>query len=48
MVRFVSANISMFRYEGKENSMEFMNGFLDDEINNMKNFLQGLVTPIPH
>ena len=35
------------RYEGKENSMEFMNGFLDDEMQNMKTFLQLVSSPPP-
>ena len=36
-----------FRYEGKENSMEFMNGFLDDEAANMRQFLNLISSPPP-
>jgi len=35
------------RYEGKENSMEFMNGFLDEENANMKKFLELVSGPPP-
>ena len=35
------------RYEGKENSMEFMNSFLDEEMGNMKTFLQLVSSPPP-
>ena len=35
------------RYEGKENSMEFMNSFLDEETTNMKKFLELVSGPAP-
>jgi len=35
------------RYEGKENSMEFMNIFLDEESENMRKFLQIVSGPPP-
>ena len=35
------------RYEGKENSMEFMNSFLDEETTNMKKFLELVSGPPP-
>lgn len=35
------------RYEGKENSMEFMNDWLDDEMVNMKSFLNIVSGPPP-
>jgi len=35
------------RYEGKENSMEFMNVFLDEETTNMKKFLELVSGPPP-
>ena len=35
------------RYEGKENSMEFMNTFLDEESANMKKFLELVSGPPP-
>jgi len=35
------------RYEGKENSMEFMNVFLDEETANMKKFLELVSGPPP-
>ena len=35
------------RYEGKENSMEFMNSFLDEETGNMKQFLELVSGPPP-
>ena len=35
------------RYEGKENSMEFMNSFLDEESGNMRKFLELVSGPPP-
>ena len=35
------------RYEGKENSMEFMNQFLDEESGNMRKFLELVSGPPP-
>ena len=36
-----------FRYEGKENSMEFINSWLDEESGNMRKFLELVSGPPP-
>ena len=43
----ITINVFDSRYEGKENSMEFINSWLDEESGNMRKFLDLVSGPPP-